>query len=493
MKNLFEQSRSHWVRYDRYELKTAADGKRYITPGKNAKPDIYNPLKEAPGIVLDALNVGMLMMNRSPEDEVQKAILEFVTHYGLLGLMTALPTTPPFMDYEAVYLPKNHFIKAESMETEDYLALFYPFDQLDVVKRGVESSWSVSGDRTIVALTMTFADEPMAKTMLSFLQHIHNTQSLTAQSKWILRTGRNQNSAKGTYNSINLVCQGNNSTSHRSRLAIPSKTRHIMLINSLSYGLGFAIQQSIFTAHYTLQLSKFDNHTCNQVSFSKECSTLQLFFINLAVKTESNHVRSLNKALALVIHIAQTFLEGYGFQLLQTSFLANLQVFIKEEFSIAQTSAKNAFIAMSNYIQMLCTTITNSNKTVQQIASFSKNREITLMLTHRSNDAFLGQGQEFLFKITAQSSRPFNKIVNLFKQVFVNLSMTAYSKAHFSYLLANQLTTSVLIHHNKVFIKNLFIVISTGNLYCTVSFHDSRSNSIFNLTCSFTKEVFSSF
>ncbi len=42
-------------------------------------------MKEAPGIVLDALNVGMLMMNRSPEDEVQKAILEFVTHYGLLG------------------------------------------------------------------------------------------------------------------------------------------------------------------------------------------------------------------------------------------------------------------------------------------------------------------------------------------------------------------------------------------------------------------------
>ena len=165
MNNLFAQSRSHWVRYDRYELKTAADGKRYITPGKNAKPDIYNPLKEAPGIVLDALNVGMLMMNRQPEDEVQKAILEFVTHYGLLGLMTALPTTPSFMDYEAVYLPKNHFIKAESMETEDYLALFYPFDQLDVVKQGVESSWSVSGDRTMVALTMTFADEPMAKTM----------------------------------------------------------------------------------------------------------------------------------------------------------------------------------------------------------------------------------------------------------------------------------------------------------------------------------------
>ena len=97
--------------------------------------------------------------------DVDAAILEFVTKYGLLGLMTALPTTPSFMDYEAVYLPKNHFIKAETMETEDYLALFYPFEQLDVVKQGVESDWTVSGDRTMIALTMTFADEPMAKTM----------------------------------------------------------------------------------------------------------------------------------------------------------------------------------------------------------------------------------------------------------------------------------------------------------------------------------------
>ena len=97
MNNLFAQSRSHWVRYDRYEIKTGKDGKRYITPEKAAKPDIYNPLKESSEMVLEALNVGMLMMNRSPEDEVEKAILAFVTHYGLLGLMTALPTTPSFI------------------------------------------------------------------------------------------------------------------------------------------------------------------------------------------------------------------------------------------------------------------------------------------------------------------------------------------------------------------------------------------------------------
>ena len=100
MNTFFEQSRSHWVRYERYEIKTGKDGKKYITPAKDARPDVYNPLKEAPDIVLDALNVGMLMMNgkKSSEPEVEKAILEFITHYGLLGLMTALPTTPSFMD-----------------------------------------------------------------------------------------------------------------------------------------------------------------------------------------------------------------------------------------------------------------------------------------------------------------------------------------------------------------------------------------------------------
>ena len=72
MNNLFAQSRSHWVRYDRYEIKTGKDGKRYITPEKAAKPDVYNPLKESSEMVLEALNVGMLMMNRRSEDVVER-------------------------------------------------------------------------------------------------------------------------------------------------------------------------------------------------------------------------------------------------------------------------------------------------------------------------------------------------------------------------------------------------------------------------------------
>ena len=165
MKNLFEQSRSHWVRYDHYELKTAEDGKRYITPGKSAKPDVYNPLKEVPNIVLDALNVGMLMMGRKPEAEVEKAIMEFVTRYGLLGLMTALPTTPSFMDYEAVYPTKHHINKEQPMATAKPLPFFTPLDQRDVGKKGIPSTWKGAGARTMVARPMPIGDEPMAKNM----------------------------------------------------------------------------------------------------------------------------------------------------------------------------------------------------------------------------------------------------------------------------------------------------------------------------------------
>ena len=53
--------------------------------------------------------------------------------------MTALPTTVQFVTYESVYLPKNHFIKEETLSTEDYLTYFYPFEKLDFHKKGTES------------------------------------------------------------------------------------------------------------------------------------------------------------------------------------------------------------------------------------------------------------------------------------------------------------------------------------------------------------------
>ncbi|MCD7735339.1 MAG: hypothetical protein LUH48_09495 [Clostridiales bacterium] len=165
MGNLFEKTSSNWVRYSDYEWKKDKSGVLYLTPAAEAKLDIYDPLSDAEGLVVDAINIGRMGMSKRPDNEIQAAITQFAVKYGLLGLMTALPTTPDFMEYEAVYLPKNHFIKEETMSTEDYLSVFFPFEKPDVVKRGIESMWNINGDRTMMGLAMTMSERPMAVNM----------------------------------------------------------------------------------------------------------------------------------------------------------------------------------------------------------------------------------------------------------------------------------------------------------------------------------------
>ena len=96
-------------------------------------------------MVLDALNIG-LMIRKSSKRKVREAIMNFVSSYGLLGLMTALPATPKFVDYKAVYLPVNQFIREEVMDTNKYLELFFPFRKLDfknegIIKRHIWLNW----------------------------------------------------------------------------------------------------------------------------------------------------------------------------------------------------------------------------------------------------------------------------------------------------------------------------------------------------------------
>jgi len=166
MKQLFERVSSYWVRYDKYEIRTDAKGTKYVTATADARPDIFDPLEDAQTMVLEALNVGRLFFgNKAPEKEREAAVLRFVHHYGLLGFITALPTTPKFMQYEKVYLPKNHFLREESLETQAYLDYFYPFKKLNIRKHKTEFIWEVEGDTDAMALAMTFANDPDAMSM----------------------------------------------------------------------------------------------------------------------------------------------------------------------------------------------------------------------------------------------------------------------------------------------------------------------------------------
>ncbi len=166
MKQLFERVSSCWVRYDKYEIRMDTKGVKYVTAAPGARPDIFDPLEDAQTMVLEALNVGRLFFgDKAPESVREAALLQFVHHYGLLGLMTALPTTPKFMQYEKVYLPKNHFIREETLETERYLDCFYPFKKLNIRKHKTEFIWEVEGDTDAMALAMTFASDPDAMSM----------------------------------------------------------------------------------------------------------------------------------------------------------------------------------------------------------------------------------------------------------------------------------------------------------------------------------------
>ena len=168
MKNIFEHSNSSWVRYSDYEWRKASDGYHYLLPTSDAVPEIYDPMKDAETLVLTAMNIGLMLIRRQPDGKVRDAIRDFALKYGLLGIMTALPTTVKFIEYEKVYFPKNELIRTESMETEDYLKLFFPFHNPDFVKSGMESTWNIT-DQTLIPLVLAWQKDPQSVAM-SFMR-----------------------------------------------------------------------------------------------------------------------------------------------------------------------------------------------------------------------------------------------------------------------------------------------------------------------------------
>lgn len=165
MDNIFKRTSANWVRYDKYEWKEAADGILYLTPAKDAVMSLYNPIKEYEELVLTALGIGLdVMQKKASMEELKQRIQSFAEHFGLLGLMTALPTTPEFITYDAVYLPKNHLIRQETLSTEDYLSYFFPFDKISFRKNGQESVWN-SDNLEMLAVIMAMQDKPQAVLM----------------------------------------------------------------------------------------------------------------------------------------------------------------------------------------------------------------------------------------------------------------------------------------------------------------------------------------
>ena len=182
IRDFFKHGSSGWLKYDSYEYRSDKSGIVYITPSSKAKPDFYDPLESADQIITDAVNIGLSAMHEEDEAILKDEVLSFTQKYGLPGLMTSLPTTADFIEYERVYLPKNHFIKEEAMTTKKYLSYFFPFEKPEFRKKGAESVLNIT-DKTDIGIALATQHDPQAVTM-TFL---HN---YAERYDWILTSFR---------------------------------------------------------------------------------------------------------------------------------------------------------------------------------------------------------------------------------------------------------------------------------------------------------------
>ena len=165
---LFENNSASWVRYNDYEWKTAEDGNSYLLPAAESAAMPFDPMADGEQMVLDALEVGFLLFHHRPEEDVKEAMRLFACKYGLLGIMTALPSTARFIEINHVVLPKNDYIRDLTMPLEDYIGLFFPIQKPDF-HSGPDYYRFSSEDNTEIALILTYGGYPQAQVM-SFMR-----------------------------------------------------------------------------------------------------------------------------------------------------------------------------------------------------------------------------------------------------------------------------------------------------------------------------------
>ena len=85
------------------------------------------------------------MDKNNTQEQLQNAIMDFVTDYGLLGFMTALPTTPDFITYHAVYLLKIILLRKKAWPRKNIFRTSFHLIRLILWKKG----WNLHGVRTM--------------------------------------------------------------------------------------------------------------------------------------------------------------------------------------------------------------------------------------------------------------------------------------------------------------------------------------------------------
>jgi hypothetical protein len=175
LKHWFENQNSDWANFDEYVI-IGSGGKKYVTPSVSAKVTAYDPLVISDAILVDALNIGIMCINdNTREDIIEAAILDFCGKYGLLGFMSALPTTPDFWEDDSVHIPKNPMLRPAKMPVKEFVDIFFPPEKEEMMNQKAGAMLSLLGDligneppigigeRETYALQIKFRGMPLAQ------------------------------------------------------------------------------------------------------------------------------------------------------------------------------------------------------------------------------------------------------------------------------------------------------------------------------------------
>gem|GEM_PF-4139934 len=141
----FDNQTADWAAFGEYTI-IKSGGVKYITPAINAKVTDYDPLKASDSIVIDALNIGIMIIGNADKNKIEKYILDFCGKYGLLGFMSALPTTPDFWEDNEVYIPKNPILRSAKMPVKEYVDMFFPQEKTELINKKAKAMQWFLGD-----------------------------------------------------------------------------------------------------------------------------------------------------------------------------------------------------------------------------------------------------------------------------------------------------------------------------------------------------------
>jgi hypothetical protein len=131
MNEIFSTSHAAWVRHDDYELRHDGFNDPYIRPMKNSKATLYNPVDQVRDIAIDALNLGReIDVSDFDAKTMMGQIRRFVCRYGFLGVMVDIPLNDNFYRVAETYFTPNPFFPIDKkMDTQEYMAKFFPFEE----------------------------------------------------------------------------------------------------------------------------------------------------------------------------------------------------------------------------------------------------------------------------------------------------------------------------------------------------------------------------